>query len=110
MEEINALFHGFSVILTPMNMLLMMVGITLVVQGGFVAFFLYLRKRAKRIDPERRFRNFGFVAGPLHLIEEITNFGPSHRPLSWRWMPCLPTGIPVAATIIISERHDDGDV
>jgi hypothetical protein len=26
-----------------------MVVITLVVQGGFVAFFLYLRKRAKRI-------------------------------------------------------------
>lgn len=32
-----------------------------------------------RIDPERRFRNFGFVAGPLHLIDEITNFGPSHK-------------------------------
>ena len=32
-----------------------------------------------RIDPERRFRNFGFVAGPLHLIEEITNFGPAHK-------------------------------
>jgi heme/copper-type cytochrome/quinol oxidase subunit 2 len=28
---------------------LVMVVITLVVQGGFVAFFLYLRKRAKRI-------------------------------------------------------------
>ena len=28
---------------------LVMVGITLVVQGGFVGFFLYLRKRAKRI-------------------------------------------------------------
>jgi hypothetical protein len=27
---------------------LVMVGITLVVQGGFVGFFLYLRKRAKR--------------------------------------------------------------
>jgi len=32
-----------------------------------------------RIDPERRFRNFGFIAGPLHLIEEITNFGPAHK-------------------------------
>jgi MinD-like ATPase involved in chromosome partitioning or flagellar assembly len=32
-----------------------------------------------RLDPERRFRNFGFVAGPLHLIDEITNFGPSHK-------------------------------
>ena len=28
---------------------LVLVGITLVVQGGFVGFFLYLRKRAKRI-------------------------------------------------------------
>jgi hypothetical protein len=28
---------------------LMMLGITLAVQGGFVGFFLYLRKRAKRI-------------------------------------------------------------
>jgi MinD-like ATPase involved in chromosome partitioning or flagellar assembly len=32
-----------------------------------------------RIDPQRQFRNFGFVAGPLHLIDEITNFGPSHK-------------------------------
>ena len=32
-----------------------------------------------RIDPDRRFRNFGFIAGPLHLIEEITNFGPAHK-------------------------------
>ncbi|HEX7808243.1 MAG TPA: AAA family ATPase [Thermoanaerobaculia bacterium] len=32
-----------------------------------------------RIDPERRFRNFGFIAGPLHLIDEITNFGPAHK-------------------------------
>ncbi|HEX7706648.1 MAG TPA: AAA family ATPase [Thermoanaerobaculia bacterium] len=32
-----------------------------------------------RLDPKRAWRNFGFVAGPLHLIEEITNFGPSHK-------------------------------
>ena len=32
-----------------------------------------------RLDPERRFRDFGFVAGPLHLIDEITNFGASHK-------------------------------
>ena len=32
-----------------------------------------------RMDPQRRWRNFGFVAGPLHLIEEITNFGASHK-------------------------------
>jgi len=29
--------------------MLVMLGITLVVQGGFVGFFFYLRKRAKRI-------------------------------------------------------------
>jgi MinD-like ATPase involved in chromosome partitioning or flagellar assembly len=32
-----------------------------------------------RLDPEGRFKNFGFIAGPLHLIDEITNFGPSHK-------------------------------
>lgn len=32
-----------------------------------------------RLDPERRWRNFGFVAGPLHLIDEITNFGAGHK-------------------------------
>jgi MinD-like ATPase involved in chromosome partitioning or flagellar assembly len=32
-----------------------------------------------RIDPQRRYRNFGFVAGPLHLIEEITNFGADYK-------------------------------
>ncbi|MGZ5473303.1 MAG: P-loop NTPase [Thermoanaerobaculia bacterium] len=32
-----------------------------------------------RLDPEKRFRDFGFVAGPLHLIDEITNFGAAHK-------------------------------
>lgn len=32
-----------------------------------------------RLDPEGRFPNFGFIAGPLHLIDEITNFGPAHK-------------------------------
>ncbi len=32
-----------------------------------------------RIDPDHRFRNFGFIAGPLHLIDEITNFGAAHK-------------------------------
>jgi MinD-like ATPase involved in chromosome partitioning or flagellar assembly len=32
-----------------------------------------------KLDPEGRYRNFGFVAGPLHLIDEITNFGASHK-------------------------------
>lgn len=27
-----------------------------------------------KLDPREQFRNFGFVAGPMHLIEEITNF------------------------------------
>jgi flagellar biosynthesis protein FlhG len=32
-----------------------------------------------RLDREHAFRNFGFIAGPLHLIDEITNFGPAHK-------------------------------
>ena len=32
-----------------------------------------------RMDPNRRWRDFGFVAGPLHLIDEITNFGAAHK-------------------------------
>jgi MinD-like ATPase involved in chromosome partitioning or flagellar assembly len=32
-----------------------------------------------RLDPQRRYPNFGFIAGPLHLIEEITNFGAGHK-------------------------------
>ncbi|HEX7150844.1 MAG TPA: P-loop NTPase [Thermoanaerobaculia bacterium] len=31
------------------------------------------------LDPQHRFRNFGFIAGPLHLIDEITNFGAAHK-------------------------------
>ena len=34
MEELNSLFQGFAVILTPMNMLLMLVGIVLGVLIG----------------------------------------------------------------------------
>ena len=33
----------------------------------------------KKLDPQGRFVQFGFVAGPLHLIEEITNFGPAYK-------------------------------
>ncbi len=33
----------------------------------------------ERLDPQHQFGNFAFVAGPLHLIDEITNFGPSHK-------------------------------
>jgi MinD-like ATPase involved in chromosome partitioning or flagellar assembly len=32
-----------------------------------------------RLDPKGEYRNFGFVAGPLHLIDEITNFGAAHK-------------------------------
>lgn len=32
-----------------------------------------------KLDPDRRWRNFGFIAGPLHLIDEITNFGAAHK-------------------------------
>jgi MinD-like ATPase involved in chromosome partitioning or flagellar assembly len=33
----------------------------------------------EKLDRHRQFPNFGFVAGPLHLIDEITNFGPAHK-------------------------------
>src|SRR5215212_2774141 len=33
----------------------------------------------ERLDRDGRFKNFGFIAGPLHLIDEITNFGPAHK-------------------------------
>jgi MinD-like ATPase involved in chromosome partitioning or flagellar assembly len=32
-----------------------------------------------KLDPTGRFANFGFVAGPLHLIEEITNFNQDRK-------------------------------
>ncbi len=32
-----------------------------------------------RLDPKREYRNFAFVAAPLHLIEGITNFGPEYK-------------------------------
>jgi MinD-like ATPase involved in chromosome partitioning or flagellar assembly len=32
-----------------------------------------------KLDRDRRYKGFGFVAGPLHLIEEITNFGAGHK-------------------------------
>jgi MinD-like ATPase involved in chromosome partitioning or flagellar assembly len=32
-----------------------------------------------RLDPDGRFRDFAFIAGPLHLIEEITNFGAGYK-------------------------------
>jgi len=32
-----------------------------------------------KLDRERQFPNFGFVAGPMHLIDEITNFGAGHK-------------------------------
>jgi len=33
----------------------------------------------RKIDPQGRYPNFGFIAGPLHLIDEITNFGAGHK-------------------------------
>jgi len=32
-----------------------------------------------KIDREGQYRKFGFVAGPMHLIDEITNFGAGHK-------------------------------
>ncbi len=31
------------------------------------------------LDPAGRYRDFGFVAGPRHMIEDITNFGEASR-------------------------------
>jgi MinD-like ATPase involved in chromosome partitioning or flagellar assembly len=33
----------------------------------------------QKLDPKNRFPNFGFIAGPMHLIEEITNFGATYK-------------------------------
>jgi MinD-like ATPase involved in chromosome partitioning or flagellar assembly len=33
----------------------------------------------KKLDPEDAYSNWGFVAGPIHLIEDITNFGPAYK-------------------------------
>jgi flagellar biosynthesis protein FlhG len=32
-----------------------------------------------KIDPGNKYSNFGFIAAPLHLIEEITNFGAEKK-------------------------------
>lgn len=32
-----------------------------------------------KLDPEGEFENFGFIASPKHLIEDITNFTPARR-------------------------------
>jgi MinD-like ATPase involved in chromosome partitioning or flagellar assembly len=32
-----------------------------------------------RLDPAGQFQNFGFVASPKHLIEDVTNFTPARR-------------------------------
>jgi MinD-like ATPase involved in chromosome partitioning or flagellar assembly len=34
---------------------------------------------SQRLDPEGQFRDFGFVAGPRHMIEDITNFDRTRR-------------------------------
>jgi MinD-like ATPase involved in chromosome partitioning or flagellar assembly len=33
----------------------------------------------EKLDPRGEYARFGFVAGPKHLIEDITNFGPERR-------------------------------
>ncbi len=33
----------------------------------------------EKLDRHRQFPNFGFVAAPMHLIDEITNFGAAHK-------------------------------
>jgi MinD-like ATPase involved in chromosome partitioning or flagellar assembly len=43
-----------------------------------------------RLDPQGRWKNFGFVAGPLHLIDEITNFDASHKSRLMEAINALP--------------------
>jgi MinD-like ATPase involved in chromosome partitioning or flagellar assembly len=33
----------------------------------------------RSLDPQGAFKNFGFVAAPKHLIEDVTNFAPARR-------------------------------
>src|SRR5262245_55802747 len=33
----------------------------------------------EKIDHQQRYANFGFIAAPMHLIDEITNFGAQHK-------------------------------
>jgi len=32
-----------------------------------------------KLDPEGAYANWGFVAGPIHMIDDITNFGPDYK-------------------------------
>src|SRR5687767_4515784 len=32
-----------------------------------------------KLDPRGQFKNFGFIAAPKHMIEDITNFTPARR-------------------------------
>ena len=47
MEELSALFHGFSVALTPQNLLLMVIGITLGVVESFMTHIFQDRTYSK---------------------------------------------------------------
>jgi MinD-like ATPase involved in chromosome partitioning or flagellar assembly len=48
-----------------------------------------------RLDPQHQFGNFAFVAGPRHLIDEITNFGPAHKERLIAAINSLPADIVV---------------
>ena len=59
-----------------------------------------------RLDPQRLYTNFAFVAGPLHLIEEITNFGPAHKQ---RLMAAI-NGLPAELVILDMRAGLDANV
>lgn len=44
----------------------------------------------EKLDPEGQFANFGFVAGPKHMIEDITNFDRARRGLLIDALNALP--------------------
>ena len=43
------------------------------------------------LDPEGQFRDFGFVAGPKHLIDDVSNFGPAAKARLIAAINALPT-------------------
>src|SRR5882724_10348704 len=43
------------------------------------------------LDPEGQFRDFGFVAGPKHLIDDVSNFGPAAKAKLIAAINSLPT-------------------
>ncbi len=57
-------------------------------------------------DPEGHFKDFGFVAGPLHLIEEITNFNETRK----RALSEAINGLPATYVVLDMKAGVDSNV